>query len=268
VSQWPVSYIRLRKNIGPGGARNAGVKRARGEVIVFFDADVVLEKGTLKHIRDRFKQEADLVALTGVWDKQQKSEAFFPNFKALRDWSYWMQERNGGLYYLFSPRVAAIRRKVFKEMVGFKTNYKGADVEDIELTYRIAAKYQIEFDPKARVRHEFGGFRSIARDYFRRSYFWTPLFLRRWKFDPVATTGQEALAGITAGLCLILRGRALLIVGLVHLYLVRRFIRFVWQERGAVMAMKALVAGYLFYLVILAGVGWYLVLFPFRMLRK
>jgi Glycosyl transferase family 2 len=34
-----VTLLRLQKNVGPGGARNAGLERARGDFIQFFDSD-------------------------------------------------------------------------------------------------------------------------------------------------------------------------------------------------------------------------------------
>jgi glycosyltransferase involved in cell wall biosynthesis len=45
-----IKLIKLGKNIGPGGARNLGAKNARGEILVFIDADMVLDKKYIEKI--------------------------------------------------------------------------------------------------------------------------------------------------------------------------------------------------------------------------
>ncbi|OGM08409.1 hypothetical protein A2W13_03810 [Candidatus Woesebacteria bacterium RBG_16_36_11] len=277
VIKYKVRYFRLKKNSGPAKARNLGVDKALGELILFLDSDVVLFPNTLARVVGLYKRNPDLVAATGVWDKKQKSNSFFPNFKALRDWSYWIIERNGGLYYLFSPRIASIKKNIFKGVGGFNTKYKGADVEDIELTYKIAEKYDIKFDEKTKVKHEFGGFGSIARGYFRRSFLWTPLFLKRKKFDPVATTGRETFTGLTAVLAVV--GFFLVLITgkfhtiaifflLLHFLLVSRFLKFVYSEKGAFFAIRSFFAGIILYLVIYAGSLWYFLSLPFKIVKE
>ena len=72
--------------------------------MVFLDGDVEVFDDTLCEIGKVFTDDPDVVALTGVWVKEQKSKDFFPNFKALRDWSYWINERDkSGYYFLFLP---------------------------------------------------------------------------------------------------------------------------------------------------------------------
>ncbi|MEK7533667.1 MAG: glycosyltransferase family 2 protein, partial [Patescibacteria group bacterium] len=176
----PRSDIRLPKNRGPAIARNRGVEKAKGEFVVFLDGDVEVFPDTLYQIAKVFKDDPDVVALTGVWVKEQKSKAFFPNFKALRDWSYWINERDkSGYYYLFSTRIASIKKAVFERLGGFNETYPAPLVEDIELTYRIARRYAIIFAPQIRVRHEFENFWPIAKKYFLRAYYWTKLYARR-----------------------------------------------------------------------------------------
>src|SRR5207247_2326747 len=130
-SRLSVTYVRLEKNGGPAAARNAAAKKARGKVLVFLDSDVEVYPDTLRRIAEKFQKDHDLTALTGVWDKHQKSERFFPQFKALRDWSYWTNERDSdGYYYLFSTRIAALRRDVFERLGGFNTAFR--QMEDVE----------------------------------------------------------------------------------------------------------------------------------------
>ncbi len=182
----PLELIRLKRNMGPAVARNRGAQVARGKFLVFLDSDVEVFSDTLAQIAKIYTDDPDIVALTGVWVKDQRSRAFFPNFKALRDWSYWINERDkSGYYFLFSTRIASIKRSVFMRLGGFDETYPAPLVEDIELTYRIARRYAIIFAPSVRVRHEFEDFWPIAKKYFLRAYYWTKLYNRRKRFDPV-----------------------------------------------------------------------------------
>lgn len=266
-----LKLISLKRNVGPAEARNIGVKYAKGEVILFLDADVLVYRDTLYEVIRSFRTDADLHALTGVWDKSQKSNKFFPKFKALRDWSYWINERDPkNYYYLFSTRVAAINRELFIRLGGFDTTYKAALVEDIELTYRIARRYAVVFNPKVIVRHEFEDFIPIAKKYFWRSFYWSKIYRERKKFDPVATTSKEAVTTISAGLLVIVtltyliglvvssKYNTLLLTTLysllfIHLWGVRKFLWFCAKEEGIWFAVKAFFTGIILYLTILAG---------------
>lgn len=265
-------YYKLTKNHGPAHARNVGVKYTRGKKVLFLDADVILFPDSLKEVINSFKNDPDLFALTGVWDKKQKNNNFFPKFKALRDWSYWINERDPkNYYYLFSTRVAAIDRALFLRLGGFDETYKAALVEDIELTYRIARRYAVVFNPKVIVHHEFEDFWIVAKKYFLRSFYWSRIYRARKKFDPVATTLKEAMTTISAGGVVVLGvvglvsylgdlgdlGRVTTIglgaVGIIHIWGVRKFLWFCFKEEGLVFAVKAFFTGIILYLVILGG---------------
>jgi len=272
---FPLRVIRLMRNRGPAAARNVAAKRAHGHVLVFLDSDVQVYPDTLGTIAGRFKDDGDLTAITGVWDKHQKSKDFFPQFKALRDWSYWTNERDrDGYYYLFSTRVAAMKREVFLRLGGFNEVFR--QMEDVEFTYRIAKRYAIIFAQDVRVHHEFEGFFAVAKKYFWRSFYWTRLWRERKKFDPVATTMWESMAGVSAvGAMgsLVLGGLIFFIIPvpwvkmasltgalvllLVHTFLIRKFLRFVFVEKGFSFMLKSLGTGIVLYCVIVAGALYY-----------
>jgi len=285
---FPLRILRLEKNVGPAVARNKGVALSRGTFIVFLDGDVELFPDALSNLATIYRDDPDIVAVTGVWVKQQRSKAFFPNFKALRDWSYWIHERDkGGYYYLFSTRIASIKKTVFLRLGGFDESYAAPLVEDIELTYRIARRYAIIFAPNVRVRHEFENFWPIAKKYFLRAYYWTRLYKRRKKFDPVATTITEAITAVSGvavigfgliaiatlpslPLIIFVRNQAasvwyqlalvnyelflLSVIG--HFVLVRRFIELAYKEKGFVFAVKSFFVGLVLYCFISAGAMW------------
>ncbi len=270
-----IKIVRLTRNRGPAAARNAAVKRAKGNVLVFLDADVTVYPDTLSKIAGKFKEDHDLTAVTGVWDKHQQTKSFFPQFKAMRDWSYWTNERGrDGYYYLFSTRIAAIRREVFIRLGGFNEAFR--QMEDVELTYRIAKRYAIIFAPDVRVHHEFENFWPVARKYFWRSFYWTKLYKVRKKFDPVATTMSETITAATGvgaigviGIGIILyfilpyvwvRMVTLVLAAIlffIHLFFLRKFLWFVYKEKGMGFAVKSIFTGLALYFVIMSGAIYY-----------
>ena len=274
-SRHRLHIVTLGHNHGPAIARNRGVAKAKGDFVVFLDGDVEVFPDTFAQIAKVFISDPDVVALTGVWVKEQKSHNFFPNYKALRDWSYWINERDkSGYYFLFSTRIASIKRSVFLRLGGFNETYPAPLVEDIELTYRIARRYAIIFAPQVRVRHEFEEFWPIAKKYFLRAYYWTKLYTKRKKFDPVATTLQEAvvtLSGVFVIMLLAITTIALIatlgsvtvpIIVLmyvlsgtfgIYLWLTRKFLQFVYQERGVVFMIKSFGIGLVLNCFIFAG---------------
>ena len=298
-----ICILRLSVNKGPAVARNRGAEAAKGTFLVFLDSDVVLLPDALSNLSKIYQDDPDIMAVTGVWMKHQKTSRFFPNFKALRDWSYWINERDkSGYYYLFSTRIASIKRQVFNRLKGFDETYSAPLVEDIEFTYRVARRYAIIFAPTVRVRHEFEDFWPIAKKYFWRSYWWTKLYQGRKKFDPVATTLQEAVTALSGigvvglGICFILfwsitqifnppaGGQffpsttlgtgifnkisifniqlvsiilySLFILLIVHFFLIRKFLTFVYHEKGLVFSVKSFFVGLVLYCFIAAGAVW------------
>ena len=53
---------------GPGFARNLGANEARGDILLFVDADVVVHPEVLARVAARFQQDASLVAVFGSYD--------------------------------------------------------------------------------------------------------------------------------------------------------------------------------------------------------
>ncbi|MFF1375715.1 CDP-glycerol glycerophosphotransferase family protein [Streptomyces sp. NPDC058308] len=54
-----VTGVRLRENVGPGRARNAGMERATGDYLLFLDGDDTLTPGSLHAISDRLKETGE-----------------------------------------------------------------------------------------------------------------------------------------------------------------------------------------------------------------
>lgn len=265
VLKFTLTVFPLRKNYGPAKARNYGVNKARGSYILFLDSDVELAKSTLRYAYILAKDKK-VKAFTGIWHFRQKTDRFFPQFKAMRDWVYWFIEREKyARYYLFSTRIAGIEKKLFQAIGGFDEDFPQATVEDIELTYRIEKKAKIRFSPELLIYHEFEDFWPIAIKYFKRSRDWIILYQKRLKFDPVATSKKEAFKALIAGLLtltyllsffnwIFLYFMLILIVQFTNLEWY--FWTFVLKQKGWLFLFKSVLFSIILYLIIDFGSIW------------
>lgn len=144
--------LRLEVKGGPARARNHGAVCARGDVLVFFDADVLVHANTLERLRDRLLEDYELAAVIGSYDDQPTDPGFVSQFKNL--FHHYVHQRSRREAMTFWSGCGAIRRASFNEIGGFDARFEEPSVEDIELGYRLrAAGGRIALDPAIQVTH-------------------------------------------------------------------------------------------------------------------
>jgi len=136
VGRLPARLVALEKNSGAGTARNRGAAKASGEILVFLDADVYLEPGSLQIIEQFFDRHPEYSAAVGNYavipvDKDICS--FYHNFLTL----YHHDLLGKDVEWLWGA-LSAVRKEDFDRLRGFSEAYPGASVEDLELGYRLS----------------------------------------------------------------------------------------------------------------------------------
>lgn len=181
--EFPCRVVSLQKNIMSANCRNLGAELARGEIIVFFDADQLMTPDTLAGYARALDEHAGVQAIVGSLAPDTPMPGFFSRFKNFQHhYTHQTAEREGAT---LASGLVALRRDAFLGIGGFEPAFSGASIEDIALGYRMIRKgYRIRFDPSIQMVHlKAYTFRSMVRsDILHRAIPWTGLMLRERVF--------------------------------------------------------------------------------------
>lgn len=152
AERFPCRVVKLSQKHGAARAKNRGAEDARGDVIFFTDADILLEVDTLSLVVEDFA-DPQISGVVGLLDKEVRCSNFCSEYKNL--WMHYTYARLPAYTGAFYTSAAAVRRNVFKENRGFNENYRGASVtEDAEFGQRLlTAGHRIYLDKRITVRH-------------------------------------------------------------------------------------------------------------------
>ena len=138
---------------GPAYARNRGVELARGEIIVFIDADVCVHPDTLRRFSAIFAHEPDVSAAFGAYDTSPEAPQLVSQYRnLLHHYVHW---QSAGEAETFWGGCGAIRRQVFLEAGRYdEWSYPRPQIEDVELGHRVRRLgYRIVLRPEIQCKH-------------------------------------------------------------------------------------------------------------------
>ena len=165
----------IRAQPGLPRQRNIGIRAARGDVIVFFDDDVVLEPEYLDELRRVYDLDT-AHAIGGVGGAQvpdpmpqeSMTRRVFARLFLLSGYGSGRLKRSGHPEYAFSPAVElgvdflsgcnmSYRREVFADVM-FDERLSGYAIgEDLQFSYRVSRRWKLVLTPRARVDHRHTG---------------------------------------------------------------------------------------------------------------
>lgn len=176
-----ISVLRLDERSGPAAARNLGAQAARAPILLFIDADVMVQPATVARVAAHFQSRPELAALFGSYDDNPAATNFVSQYKNL--FHHFVHQQGRERAETFWAGCGAVRRELFLRVGGFdERRYTEASIEDIELGYRLRrAGHEILLDKSLQVCHlKRWMLRSLVRaDIFRRAVPWSRLLLER-----------------------------------------------------------------------------------------
>jgi GT2 family glycosyltransferase len=179
------ALVRLDARGGPARARNRGAARARGELLLFLDADVCVHPDTLSQVDIHFRQHPSTAAVIGSYDDRPADPGFISQYKNL--FHHYVHQTSRTEAWTFWAGCGAIRRQAFARVHGFDESYTRPCVEDIDLGFRLRATgFRIDLNRLIQVTHlkRWTLWNLIRTDLLDRGVPWFQLMLRSRTMPP------------------------------------------------------------------------------------
>lgn len=144
-----VKLIQHKKNSGVAAARNTGIKKAKGEILIILNADVVLGKDHIKKILKHYINGADFVV--GRSRVINKNDLFPMFIDALDKYQDIVKEGGKGIDRIWSEGWSCRRKILLKNL--FNEKIPGASGEDAVLGFKLDKYYKRKYDKKLISRH-------------------------------------------------------------------------------------------------------------------
>lgn len=174
-----VTVLERSQQSGPAAARNDGALRAKGDILFFVDADVLVTRETVALVAKRFIDNPELDALFGSYDINPPESNFFSQYKNL--FHHYVHQQSREEAVTFWAGCGAIRKEVFQKATGFdQERYKRPSIEDIELGYRLTNMgHKILLDKTLQAKHlkKWTLHTLLRADVLDRAVPWTRLML-------------------------------------------------------------------------------------------
>lgn len=148
IAEHPEVCIRLvkQKNNGPGAARNAGIKAAKGDWIAFLDSDDIWKKRKIERVLETLteNQEAIMIAndICEVYEDGRRNEVYLHTYYNPKE-SAFVQLYHG---CFLSTSSVCVKKEVLEKVGGFDITLRSA--QDYDLWLRVSQEGDIVFIPE------------------------------------------------------------------------------------------------------------------------
>ena len=202
ASRYPVKLERLGRHAGVSRARNAGAAASAGELLLFIDADCLLERDALA-IADAAYGRGGQRVLGGTYTPSPDDRDFFSAFQSV--FIHHFETKRAAPDYV-AAHAMVIDAGLFRRSGGFVEGPHigvAAGVEDVELSHRLRrAGCELAMSSDLRVRHVFRfSLRRSLANAVRKARVWTAYSLsNRDLLADSGTASRELKIDVVAGL--------------------------------------------------------------------
>jgi glycosyltransferase involved in cell wall biosynthesis len=159
-----VSLIRFEQRTDAGSARNAAIRQARGEILLFTDADCIVPPDWVERMISA--RQIHAYSVLGGSVLNGNPESAISSALYVKEFSEYLPNMRGGVVHTLPTCNLSYHREVFEQFGGYDGRY--FPQEDYLFHWLLGkAGVQIYFDPEISVRHVH---RQQMRAYLRHCY--------------------------------------------------------------------------------------------------
>ncbi|GAA1858461.1 glycosyltransferase family 2 protein [Myceligenerans crystallogenes] len=191
-----VTVVSTGVNSGAATARNTGAAHARGEFIMFVDADVAMQPDAVARAVGILRANERIGALCGTYGPDPLiPDGPVETYRALHQ-HYWFTEQEGRIGTVHTA-ILVIRAAVFRDVGPFNAALR--HTEDGDYADRLTARYESHSSNAVRGAHDHDDtLRTIFRKVFHRTRLHVPLYIRQRGLPGGFATGPRASAAVAA----------------------------------------------------------------------
>lgn len=195
-----------RRQSGPAAARNLAAKVARGEILLFVDADVVVKRDTITKVAAAFEEHPEISALFGSYDDEPAEQNFLSQYKNLQH--HFVHQSSSSEASTFWAGLGAVKRNVFNAVGGFDCErFLEPSIEDIELGVRLRqAGHKIRLDKDIQAKHlkKWKALSLLRTEIFCRALPWSKLILtQQGMINDMNLKTQDRISALLVALIII-----------------------------------------------------------------
>lgn len=126
--RYGVRLVSLADNKGPGYARNAGAKIAKGDILLFSDADIALPPDAVGIVNEFFARYAEADAFSGVYSIDRSERNILTKYRNLKERHEELSRPM--ISSACRSSILAMKKKVFDSVGGFSGKWMDHHCED------------------------------------------------------------------------------------------------------------------------------------------
>ena len=189
IRHFPCRLIQLRHNWGAAYARNLGAIKSRGEILFFTDADCLLNKTTLRLVKQHMCLADDNLVIGGSYSAQPYDDHFYSRFQSV--FIRYSENKHASSPDYVATHAMAIKASTFQASGGFNEKM-GPMLEDVEFSHRLRrAGVRLQILPELQVQHIFNySLMDSWRNAIRKTRYWVQYSFRN--HDLLADSGTAS----------------------------------------------------------------------------